>query len=650
VSCVCPPPFHQPSLSSLPHTLPSLLPSLPSPPNQTGCIEVSNLCANPNIRELLCQAGAIEALLDALLAFPINLKIQYAGVQAIVNLSSGSDEARLRLGVSGAGRVLAQCLVRFTQDLAVLSATWGSELLPQCEMIRWLCVMSLTHLLQLEENMIPLLEAGTWEIVVRAMAKFPAEDELNLWGCRTLAILAEGLNKSGAANNAGMDSIMQRTPACQVVVAASGRVLHNLLAATEGHLALTPALSEMLIRGAWLTSCALAALASISQQNAMQLVAMGASQQVGRMMEMCADESVQEWGARALAEVALSLRGGMGGVVGAVNGSVLDGQRVRAKEGMSGCPAVMNAMMLFPESGGVQFACCYAMANLAGECRENQLLFHAGNAAQAVSRALDKFPSDPNVQEWGTRAFADLANDCHENQMAVMDAAGCSALIQTLATFPNVPAVQFAACYAIVNLASNNAHARKKLGDAGACRHIEKGMSGPCAVDPNVLEWACRALGDLANENEENQTKIRMTGGCRQVVLALSQHPQNGRVQFAGCYALTHLVAGNRLNQVHVAEVGGCEAIVRAIVDFPKGSNVRTWAFRALIAMAATVSCAGGLAEVGTLFEMVKVMKAREREEGGREGGGGEMGGKRKGGKVGGGMVAVHGAGKRGSR
>lgn len=476
------------------------------------------------------------------------------------------------------------------------------------------------------------------------MAAFPAEDELNLWGCRILAILAEGLSKS---NTAGMDSSMRRTTACQVVMAASGRVLHKLAAAAEGHLALTPDLSEMLKRGAWLTSCTLAALASVSQQDAMQLEALGGSQQVGRMMDVCRDELAQEWGARALAEVALSLRGGMGGLVGAVDGSVLAGGRLRAKQGMSGCPAILNAMMLFPESSGVQFACCYAMANLTGECLENQLLFCAGNAAQAVSRALGRFPSDPNIQEWGTRAYADLMKDCHQNQTAVMDAGGCSILVQTLAAFPNVPTVQFAACYAIVNLASNDAHARIKLGNAGACHHIQKGMSGPCAVDPNVVEWACRALGDLASENEENQTRIRLTGGCKQVVAALDQHSQIARVQFAGCYALTHLVAGNRLNQVHVAEAGGCEAIVRAILDFDKGGSVRTWAFRALVAMAAKVSCAEGLAEVGTLFEMVKVLKVKEREEGKRQGAG-EIGERKKEGRVKRAMAAVHGAGKRG--
>lgn len=189
-------------------------------------------------------------------------------------------------------------------------------------------------------------------------------------------------------------------------------------------------------------------------------------------------------------------------------------------------------------------------------------------------------------------------------------AAGCSALVAALAAFPTVPRVLFGACYAIVQLAAGNAHCRKRLGEAGACRHIERGMSGPCAADPNVVEWACRALGDLAHESEDNQAKIRATGGTRQVVEALARFPDNPRVQFAGCYALTHVAAGNRANQIHLGELGACERVVQAVVDHPRESNVRAWAFRALIALAAKANISGKLArDAHSLFEMVKVLK-----------------------------------------
>ncbi len=165
----------------------------------------------------------------------------------------------------------------------MLIATWGAAILQRCEELRCLCVMAMAHLLQLEENMVPLLEAGTWEIVVRSMAKFPSDDELQLWGCRILATLAEELHGSGAANTAAMEMIMKRTPACQVVVAASARVLQKLIAAGGAQpLQLSPAVSCTLLRGGWLTCCALAALASISQENAAQLVALGACRCVRR--------------------------------------------------------------------------------------------------------------------------------------------------------------------------------------------------------------------------------------------------------------------------------------------------------------------------------------------------------------------------------
>lgn len=165
----------------------------------------------------------------------------------------------------------------------MLIATWGAAILQRCEELRCLCVMALAHLLQLEANMVPLLEAGTWEIVVRSMAKFPSDDELQLWGCRILATLAEGLHNSGAANTAAMEMIMKRTPACQVVVAASARVLQKLISvggAQPVQLQGSAAVSSTLLRGGWLTCCALAALASISQENAAQLVGLGACRYV----------------------------------------------------------------------------------------------------------------------------------------------------------------------------------------------------------------------------------------------------------------------------------------------------------------------------------------------------------------------------------
>lgn len=79
-------------------------------------MEISNLCANQYYGELLRETGGIEAVVEAILRFPNSLRVQFAAVQAIANLSQGSNQARLRLCAAGAGRVLVQCLVRFLQD------------------------------------------------------------------------------------------------------------------------------------------------------------------------------------------------------------------------------------------------------------------------------------------------------------------------------------------------------------------------------------------------------------------------------------------------------------------------------------------------------------------------------------------------------
>ncbi len=146
-------------------------------------------------------------------------------------------------------------------------------------------------------------------------------------------------------------------------------------------------------------------------------------------MNFCQDEMVQEWGARAIAEIALSVRGGanaptaganLAGGAGA-NAASQQGRLLRANGAGGGCAAVMGALSRFPHNPRVQFAGCYAIANLAAESRGNQLIFYELSAAQAVSRALDLFPQDPNIQEWGTRAFAELGAENGNNQIAVLD-------------------------------------------------------------------------------------------------------------------------------------------------------------------------------------------------------------------------------------
>lgn len=80
-----------------------------------GCLEISNLCVNHYHKELLREAGAIEAVLQAMAYYPESLKVQLAGCQAITHLAS-DDKSRIRLCKSGAGAVLVQSLTFFSKD------------------------------------------------------------------------------------------------------------------------------------------------------------------------------------------------------------------------------------------------------------------------------------------------------------------------------------------------------------------------------------------------------------------------------------------------------------------------------------------------------------------------------------------------------
>jgi len=61
---------------------------------------------------------------------------------------------------------------------------------------------------------------------------------------------------------------------------------------------------------------------------------------------------------------------------------------------------------------------------------------------------------------------------------------------------------------------------------------------------------------------------------------------------------------------MHLGELGACERVVMAVVDYPRDSNVRAWAFRALIAMAAKTNISGKLMrEAQSLLDFVKCLK-----------------------------------------
>ena len=129
----------------------------------------------------------------------------------------------------------------------------------RCAELRDLCVMAMAHLLQVEENMIHLLECGAWQAVIQCMHRFPADDELQLWGCRILATLAEGHRSRNA-----------EVMACDVVLTASARILNKIV--TAGQIGAPLLANSQIVRGGWLTCCAIAGLASMSQENTAWLV------------------------------------------------------------------------------------------------------------------------------------------------------------------------------------------------------------------------------------------------------------------------------------------------------------------------------------------------------------------------------------------
>jgi hypothetical protein len=86
-------------------------------PRFTGCFEICQLASgNSYDQELLREAGAIEAVIQALMSFPESVKVQIEGVQAVLHLAAANDQCRARLGAAGAAQAVVTALHRFSQE------------------------------------------------------------------------------------------------------------------------------------------------------------------------------------------------------------------------------------------------------------------------------------------------------------------------------------------------------------------------------------------------------------------------------------------------------------------------------------------------------------------------------------------------------
>lgn len=239
-------------------------------------------------------------------------------------------------------------------------------------------------------------------------------------------------------------------------------------------------------------------------------------------MALYSDPNVHEWGCRALAELASSVR--------------TNQTDIRT---VGGCMAVVSALAKHSAHARVQFAGCYAISCIAEDSPANRLHFAEIGGIAAVIRAMENCPSDSHVQEWGCRALAELACDNTANQASIMELGGGRIILGAIRTYITNARVQCSGFYALANLGTTSLDVKRLLVDCMASQQIERGMEA-CPHEPAVQEWGCRALAELAGMEKARGG----TTGCLQVVTALTKFPNHARVQFSACYAISQMSLG----------------------------------------------------------------------------------------------------------
>ena len=483
---------------------------------------------------------------------------------------------------------------------------------------------ALRLLISTEESKLKAMSAGATDVLLAALRGNRNNAEVQEQACAVLAVLTlDSLTEILAAGNFSdallVCKAMLRTQADNLpVVEKATAVLVGLIANSDaqvkaaGEAGVIEALMKPLkvhITNSDVQEqgCALLRTLSVNHDNMVRMSAAGCVEVLmASMDEHLQNTGVQEAGCATLHNLALGQAGGPGAgelppmLPGAPPpdrfGRLKDDQL--AKNSNGGIRVVVAALQAHADHVPVQLRGCAAVKALCYSS-DNQVKAAVAGGVEALVATLRAHVDNEAVMEAACGAMSRLTGIA-VNKAKAMETGAIEAVVAALSRHLRAPGVQEQGCAAIASI-TVTADSQARAAAAGGLEVVIAALHGH-VEDDRVQEAGCLALKHLT-ANPENHLVAADRGAIRAVIAALSQHVGNAGVQEGGCGVLKNLtVAADK--KIEAAQEGGVEAVLSALREHPANVRVAEAACGALGLLVADpdnekkVAAAGGIEAV----------------------------------------------------
>jgi len=355
-----------------------------------GLQELSNLHLSPADNDTFAHIGAIQVIVSAMKAFPMDVELQIAGCRAMWN-ASGTRRNQIAFVEAGALNAILMAMNNYLQDPDVQEQAMAT----------------LANVAAVESNVQEMIERGVLASIVEAMDKHAENSHVIMKGCSCITNMSSHV------------TLLKRTI---MEMGGGGAVVIGMVMHPDN-----PLLQDKALR-------ALRNLSANCDENKLELAGIGGIDSVISAMQVHRDvPGVQESGAWTLSNLA-----------GNPDNKALIGE-------YGGVDVTIRAMWVHTEDVKVQEWCCRAIFTLSLDTRNASLIQDVGGIS-AVVNAMQAHVDNPVIQEVGCAVLCNLAMDVR-SKMRIVDEEALDAIVLAMVIHTEDVKVQERGCQTLLQIA-----------------------------------------------------------------------------------------------------------------------------------------------------------------------------------------------------
>jgi hypothetical protein len=247
-----------------------------------------------------------------------------------------------------------------------------------------------------------------------------------------------------------------------------------------------------------------------------------------------------------------------------------------------GIDAVIKALVNHGDHSGVAEFALASLSNLINHpFNKSKIAIHMA----LFLKILVRHHNNAGVQRNGCLALWNLGqpreppNDANY-QLEIAEHGGLAVICNAILAHRNNPGVQEHGCRALWVLSVGNIANKLEIEQRGGLEAVLYALEH--RDDEEVQESACGALACLLalprqREYDDVRVKVAKLGGITSVILSLTKHRTNAKIQEQGCTVLCNLAAGVSVAGciVEITRAGGIDCVVKAMNNHPNDLNIQ---------------------------------------------------------------------------